>query len=463
MAKLPTLVKAFLGEKIEANSKESTQPTITGPDGVSDVPAVSSGTSFEGIGQGVKQSSSVTSSGEPLTKMQATGALVVGGIAGGLLQSGALGNSEKTQETIKAAGQQVLENAGLSSRTANDVLAAASGNKNAQQDLGVQAVSVLTNGAVSEDFGRTVVGALEGDKAAQQKLILKTVNALSNDSPAAPVIKAAGELGQKALDSILPQGSPLRNLASDFLGREAKKLSNNAPSDNPPPRIIASTGESRLQKIRQRRDPLLTFDWKVELPNIGDAKINVTPSLLNFYVEEVSISLPYFQSTDVFRAGTRKHYPSFSDVGSITLTFYEDNQMSSTAYINHWHSLIKHRQSNHYNLPSVYKKTFYVYCYDAKGNNVGLFKVTDAWPMQPGSYSLQSSASDRVTLSVEFATDGILFQRVENGAPVATAAPLSTVIKNKTDFSGPITSMLKAVGLNSTAAGAVSKVANSFL
>ncbi len=461
MSKLPTLVKAFLGEKIRVDSNENAQPTITGADGISDVPPVSSTAAFEGVGGSVNQRSGTTSSGDPVSGVQAVGAVTVGAAAGGLMQSGALGDSDSTKETIKAVGQEILQNYGISSRTANDIVEAASGNKNAQVDLGIQAVSALSKGFITEDAGRTVVGALEGDKAAQQKLVLKAVDVLSNNPTAAPVIKAAGELGQKAIDTILPRGSPLRGVVSDFLGKEYNKLANNAPLDNAPPRIAASTGVSRLQKLRQRRDPLLNFDWKVELPDIGNAGVNVTGDTFNFYAEEVTIALPYYQSNDVFRCGSRKNYPGFSDVGSITVTLYEDNQMTASAYLNHWHSLIQNKAGAYYNLPSVYKKTFYVYCYDVKGNTVGLFKVTDAWPLQRGNYSLQSSSSDRVILSAEFATDGIFFQRVENGAPVEQAVPVSSLAK--ADYSGKISSMLQSVGLSSKIAGPVSKVANSFI
>lgn len=463
MAKLPTLTKAFLGERIEANSSETARPSTTGPDGVSELPPMSSSTAYAGIGEGVKQSAPTTASGEPLNKMQATSALLVGGIVGGLLQTGALGNSEASQEVVKAAGQRILENSDLSTNTASSVVAAAGGDKNAQVDLGIKAVNALSNNAISEDTGRMVVGALEGDKAAQQKLILKTVNALSNDSPLAPTIKAVGELGQKAIDSIFPQGSALRNLASDFLGKEVKKLSNDAPVDNPPPRIISSTGVSRLQKIRQRKDPLFSFDWKVELPNIGNTGANVSGDIFNFYVEEVSITLPTFQANEFFRNGSRKKFPGFYDVGTITLSFYEDREMTTSAYLNHWHSKIHNRKSAYYNLPSTYKKTFYVYCFDAKGKNVGLFKVLDAWPTTAGSYSLQSSSTDRVILQVEFSTDGILFQRVQNGVPVSNAIPVASAVKESANYSGPINAMLQAVGLNSTISGPISKVANSFL
>lgn len=490
MAKLPSLVKAYLGEKIVAESTQSAQPAPTNPaenntvgpsnvgakgaegnvarssrinvDGTTDVAPVSSGAEFAGIGEGVQRTSSATSDGSKLSGVQATGSILVGAAGVGLAQSGALGDSDDTKETIKAVGQKILEDSGVSSRTANNVLEAAMGNKNAQVELGVQAVSGLTGGFISEQTGVTIANALDGDKASQRQLILKTVNALSNDSPAAPVIKAVGKLGQSVLDSILPRGNPLRAMASDFIGKEGSKLLNKAPSNDPGPVISTPISMSRLQKIRQRNDPLFNFDWKVELPSIGDASINVGADLLNFYVEEVSINLPNFQTEDVFRCGTRKMYPSFSDVGTISLTFYEDNEMSASAYLTHWHSLVQNKAQLYYNLPSVYKKTFYVYCYDVKGNTVGLFKVTDAWPTSRGSYSLQSSSSDRVIISVELATDGIFFQRVQGGTPISISQPVAAG-KQKTDYSGPMSSMLQAVGIPSLFAAPISKVAGSFI
>lgn len=462
MAKLASLTKAYgdIKDTIEASSKDGASSpasttnkiqtstySVSGSSGsygdFDPSLSVENSSQYQGVGEGITQKGTTTNDGSDLTGAQAGTALVVGGLAAVLNKSGAL-SSPDGQETIKAAGQAVLENAGLSSATASSVLAAAAGDKNAKLDVGLKAANVLSGGLITEKLGNTVTGALQGDKNAQRALVLDAVNVLSNkDSPTAPAVTVVKDAVKSTVDEVFPVGSPLRNLASELGGLfGGNKASNNAPGDAPPV-ITNSSGISRLQKARQRKDPLLSFDWMATVPDIGCPNITVDQSLfVSFYIEEANVTLPYFQNTDVFRCGTRKNYPGFSDTGTLSLVFYEDREMNATTYIEYWKSKIQNRETGRYKVPKKYKQDIEIVCYDARGIIAGKFVAKGCWPAQSGNFQLQSSASDRITRSADFNTDGVFFTRYINGSPINNAVDKSQAVNQ----SGPLVKMLQAAG-----------------
>ncbi len=457
--KIPSLEKVFGRDKIEASSKDGasasaptsnkietstypvSQTSSTAYGDFDPANSIENSSEYQGVGDGVSQKGTTTNDGSPLTGAQAGTALGVGVTAVILRKTGALGGSADTQETINAAGQGVLENAGLSSATANSVLAAAAGDKSAKLDVGAKAANVLTNGAVSEKLVLTADAALKGDRNAQRTLVLDAVNVLTNEaSPLAPAVTAVKSAARSAIDDVFPVGSPLRNLASSVGNLINKGTSKNeAPTDSPPI-VVSSAGISRLQKARERRDPMFSFDWQAQLPNIKCPNITVSGDTFNFYVEEATVGMPNFQNTDVFREGTRKNFPSFSDSGTLSLVFYEDSDLNATTYIEYWRSIIQNKQTRRYSLPSIYKQKIQLNACDATGKVAGQFEAVGCWPLTTNQISLQSSSSERVIRNVEFSVDSVLYTKYSNGVAVTNS---TTPVKG----SGTLTDMLKNAGL----------------
>ena len=191
----------------------------------------------------------------------------------------------------------------------------------------------------------------------------------------------------------------------------------------------ANAKGSPLSKLLSRNDPFFSFDWYIVLPTLPvlntpglekgpQLTLNNCPDF-SLYAEDVSINLPHLQATNYFRNGSYLYYPTFSDVGSCSMVLYEDSDLNATKYINYWVSMVRNPQTNLYSLPDVYKKNLYVYLVDPKDSNnspnyssyaVGRFLVSGAWPTARGTYSLQSASSERVTLQVELAIDGVSFE-----------------------------------------------------
>lgn len=170
---------------------------------------------------------------------------------------------------------------------------------------------------------------------------------------------------------------------------------------------------SSLRHIRQRGDPLLSFDWRVLLPTAYTPEVAaeawaVSNRIVNFYVEDVNITPRSINPEQVFRRGTYVNYPGWMDTGSLSLTFYEDNRMLVTRYLENWQRAIR-GDNGLYGNPKDYKHDIAVYCLDTNFGVAGNFIAKRCWPTSRQGIALQSATSDPVKLTVDFATDGVIF------------------------------------------------------
>ena len=92
--------------------------------------------------------------------------------------------------------------------------------------------------------------------------------------------------------------------------------------------------------------------------------------------------------------------------------------MESTLFIEYWKNLIQDKTTKRYRLPDVFKHNFQCIAYDCTGITVGVFEIIGAWPMQSGALNFQSTSSERITRTVDFSVDDIVFMPYVNGSPV---------------------------------------------
>lgn len=241
--------------------------------------------------------------------------------------------------------------------------------------------------------------------------IRNTATGLGASSQTANQFANIAKYGKGATDSLI--GVAAKGI--DFLTgtNTASNLVNDLiPSFGPDGRPAASpkraSPNSVVHKMEMRGDPLLSFNWRVEMPPLPTIE-NFDQSLFNFYVEDVNLSLPFYSSESVFRNGSFIYYPKFSDAGSLNLVLFEDVNLTSTNYLQAWKRLIQDPNTGFYNRPSFYKKPIILTPYDMAGVPCGKFYVEGAWPSQIQQYSF-TSARSIINVSCEFALNRIYFE-----------------------------------------------------
>lgn len=269
------------------------------------------------------------------------------------------------------------------------------------------------------DFG---VGAVAGSLGAGDKTQrnIKDLVVSGGKSKSAQI-----GLGLGLLDKLT--GQNLTGIYDLFANKDLVDILN-APTE---PKVVpigtALTFDSKITKMRKRGDPLFGFEWAIALPDdVVQAFLNAhgftVDEMINFYVEDVNIGLQTINSEATYRAGSQVYYPGFIDVGSISLTFYEDNRMYASKFGNFWHNLVRN-PNGLYNPPSAYKRDIHVWCTDAAGQTAGHFVARACWPTTRQPFALQSASSDTVKLTIDFATDGVYLLDDWHGQTSAVADP----------------------------------------
>jgi len=351
----------------------------------------------------------------PPSLSQVGTALTVGGIAVALSNSGALGNSAETKETINSVTQAVLQNSGIDTQTANNVVGALSGDKNAQLSLGLKAVNVLTNNAISEQQAGLYVKAAQGDKKAQRQVAVSAA-------------KSAWDFfsGNTSAENPLSIESPAQDAYS----------------------VYGFTNDSLLSIMRARKDPALSYRWLVTLPDPSSDALailnntGVNQKDFSFYVEDVNVSLPQMQVTDVYRGGSRRKYAGQMDSGSLSLTLYEDMSFTALRYFaalqNDIYSPTLQVVSS---VPSSYKNTMLIHLIDDKGIEHAVIICVGTFPTSTGSTQLGSQGSERILRQVEFSID---FCMVKVGRGIPEQALSNDTKDLKALFKSPNSDALKA-------------------
>ncbi len=169
------------------------------------------------------------------------------------------------------------------------------------------------------------------------------------------------------------------------------------------PKFSGSSGKSSgaLSAIRSRADPLMSFNWRCDLPIIDNSfKLGWE------YVEEATLPFVEFEKTSNYKAGKMSHYPHHYSLSSLSLKLYEDKQGKSVEYLNQWKKLIIDGKTGLYNVPKVYKKPIKITIYDSALSTVMFLTYLGCWVERHDTFAL-SGDSQRINPSVEFSVDDI--------------------------------------------------------
>jgi hypothetical protein len=159
-------------------------------------------------------------------------------------------------------------------------------------------------------------------------------------------------------------------------------------------------------------DPMPSWRWKARIiPNASEAAQKVDWTRLIF--EEVNLpngdNIP---AKSTFVNGHNVYFPDFSDVPSVSVTIYEDENGSAIRELQTWRSLVKRRVGAYsvYGLPFEYKQTMLIdlYGFADNKNPVLSSQVVDLWPTDPGTWRLGYDASNRLFHQITMQCDSII-------------------------------------------------------
>lgn len=224
---------------------------------------------------------------------------------------------------------------------------------------------------------------------------------------------------QKVLDIADGIHPALGNLGRSILGRQIEDKTTY------PPDPLYAPADSWYTLGRKRRDPAFVFDWDVEMPQVGGLQ------LPNSYVEEVQVNLPNVEDWNAFRNGTRSYYAGFSDVGTLTMTCYEDNRLSTMTYFATWFGTIQNQTDGTFNPPSKYQKDVKIWVMapsssGGKLDRIGYLIAHGIFPKDRQGLNFTSGNSDRHRIQVTFSVNNVsYFPTAPVDAAVAKAAATS--------------------------------------
>jgi hypothetical protein len=188
-----------------------------------------------------------------------------------------------------------------------------------------------------------------------------------------------------------------------------------------------------LDQFANTRDPFMNFRWAAyQMPFGLDSR----------YVEKVSIPWSRFESIPIYSQGTNSYYSSVKDVDAITVTFYEDVNLTITKMLLKWRELME--KDGYYALPIDYKKNL-VFHLLSNTNNTAILELTaqNAWPSAIDNLELAYDSSDRIIISVTFTIDSMSIKDLTTDFTSNRVSSFS----NKDDPTGDVRAML---GLTAT-------------
>ena len=188
-----------------------------------------------------------------------------------------------------------------------------------------------------------------------------------------------------------------------------------------------------LDQFANTRDPFMNFRWAAyQMPFGLDSR----------YVEKVSIPWSRFESIPIYNQGKNSYYSSVKDIDAITVTFYEDVNLTITKMLLKWRELME--KDGYYALPIDYKKNL-VFHLLSNTNNTAMLELTakGAWPSAIDNLELAYDSSDRIIISVTFTIDSMSIKDLTTDFSSNRVSSFS----NKDDPTGDVRAML---GLTAT-------------
>lgn len=199
--------------------------------------------------------------------------------------------------------------------------------------------------------------------------------------------------------------SALKQVAMSSLPTQARQAINigSRIADRFSPKFAGSSGNSSgaLNAIKSRPDPLMSFNWRCDLPTIDNSV-----KLGWEYVEEATLPFVEFEKTSNYKAGKMSHYPHHYSLSTLSLKLYEDSKGKSVQYLNDWKKLIIDGKTGLYNVPKVYKKPIKITIYNSSLSTVMFLTYIGCWIERHDTYAM-SGESQRINPSVEFSVDDI--------------------------------------------------------
>lgn len=190
---------------------------------------------------------------------------------------------------------------------------------------------------------------------------------------------------------------------------------------------------------RGRADPIMSYNWYVELPGydfdlgstassllgggaigslvgetVGSAVSKAT-GLPYEYVEEATLPFRNYSTRQVFRNGNFKKYPNQYEVGNMSLVVYADSAGLSLRYLNAWHNspMIKFSSTTadtlggRWRAPGKIKRKIIAVILAPNHQKVAYLEYTGCWLTSISEINVDSSPNTRVAYRVEISVDDV--------------------------------------------------------
>ena len=286
--------------------------------------------------------------------------------------------------------------------------------------------------------------------------------------------------GTAAVETLLsaPQ-SILNNAISGLFGESASSISLSGPLQVPGASSTASSANGvapndGLKGIQARSDPLLSFCWYCEMPQVPSFNINSaalesqTSSLITdtalqlgsslpgafgldtlsvnlpgslggggedsvnptqgtytglpwYFVEEASLPFRTFQTRSIFREGRERHYPDKYSVDNLTCSIYADSANEALNYLLAWNSGILRpftasnspTEGGRFGRPSDYKQVIRFYVLSVAKQQVAIIEYTECWPVSMEPLGMNSDEATRLVYRVNFSVGDVFVSTLD--------------------------------------------------
>ena len=190
---------------------------------------------------------------------------------------------------------------------------------------------------------------------------------------------------------------------------------------------VANVGKGYASKnvsteLEQRMDPVTNFEWIAMVVNKSPGAKDELPW---YYIDEISVPLPNFGSTQKYVEGKDKKYADMFTINTCTIKVYTDVSGLAFNFCNMWCKSI-YRDDNLYQMPLAYKKDIYVFILDPTRKIVVNMQLLGCWPSAWADYQLTSGAAEALGTSLTLSVDD--FKMNYDSSPAAVTASINSVV-----------------------------------
>lgn len=190
---------------------------------------------------------------------------------------------------------------------------------------------------------------------------------------------------------------------------------------------VATMGKAFASKIvenelNKRMDPVTNFEWLAVVVNKNPGSKDELPW---YYIDEISVPLPNFGSTQKYVEGKDKKYADMFTINTCTIKVYTDVSGLAFNFCNMWCKSI-YRDDNLYQMPLAYKKDIYVFILDPTRKIVVNMQLLGCWPSAWADYQLTSGAAEALGTSLTLSVDD--FKMNYDSSPAAVTASINSVV-----------------------------------